>query len=69
MKDKPDEYFLTGSEGKWSKKKGEGEVEKKRREVGLCAIPAQKVKEKGETCISEGMKRIDDLEICSHFLA
>ena len=46
MKDRPDEYFLTSSERKWSKKKGEGEVEKKRREVGLCAIPAQKSERK-----------------------
>ena len=46
MKDRPDEYFLTSSERKWSKKKGEGEVEKKRREVGLCAIPAPKSERK-----------------------
>ena len=42
MKDGPNEYFLTSSERKRSEKKGEGQVEEKRREVRLCAIPASK---------------------------
>ena len=42
MKHAPYEYFLAGSECKGSQKKGEGQVEEKRGEVSLCAIPGQK---------------------------
>ena len=43
MNHKPDEYFLASSECKGSQKKGEGQVEEKRGEVSLCAIPGHKV--------------------------
>ena len=39
MKAIPNENFLTGSERQGSEKEGEGEVEKKRGEVSLRAIP------------------------------
>ena len=43
MKDGPNEYFLASSECKGSQQKGEWQVEEKRGEVRLCAIPDHKV--------------------------